>query len=68
MVFSGLMVSVVVLSQVYHPCILMVGPFLVRWFEQGLMTHTSSTGITKHFDEHRGKALGFTALAILPDS
>jgi MFS family permease len=26
------------------------------------MTHTSSTGIAKHFDEHRGRALGFTAL------
>jgi hypothetical protein len=26
------------------------------------MTHTSSTGIAKYFDAHRGKALGVTAL------
>jgi MFS family permease len=62
LVFSGLMVSVIVLSQAYHVAVLMVGLFLVRWFGQGLMTHTSSTGISKYFDEHRGKALGFTAL------
>ena len=62
LVFSGLMVSVVVLSQAYHTIILMLGLFMVRWFGQGLMTHTSSTGIAKHFDEHRGKALGVTAL------
>lgn len=62
LVFSGLMVSVVVLSQAYHTMLLLLGLFMVRWFGQGLMTHTSSTGIAKHFDEHRGKALGFTAL------
>lgn len=62
LVFSGLMVSVVVLSQAYHTIILILGLFMVRWFGQGLMTHTSSTGIAKHFDHNRGKALGFTAL------
>lgn len=61
-VFSGLMLSVVLLSQAYHVAILMLGLFLVRWFGQGLMTHTSSTGIAKHFNTNRGKALGFTAL------
>lgn len=61
-VFSGLMLSVILLSQAYHVAILMLGLFLVRWFGQGLMTHTSSTGIAKHFDTNRGKALGFTAL------
>lgn len=62
MVFSGLMVSVVVLSQARNVAVLTAGLFLVRWFGQGLMTHTSTTGIAKHFDEHRGKALGVTAL------
>ncbi len=62
LVFSGLMVSVGILSQAYHVVLLMVGLFMVRWFGQGLMTHTSSTGIAKHFDLNRGKALGFTAL------
>jgi MFS family permease len=61
-VFSGLMVSVVVLSQARNIAFLAVGLFLVRWFGQGLMTHTSTTGIAKHFDDHRGKALGVTAL------
>lgn len=62
MVFSGLMVSVVVLSQARHIGVLVAGLFLVRWFGQGLMTHTSTTGIAKHFYNHRGKALGVTAL------
>jgi MFS family permease len=61
-VFSGLIISVVILSQAYNIVILGLGLFLVRWFGQGLMTHTSTTGIAKHFDENRGKALGFTAL------
>lgn len=61
-VFSGMMLSVVVLSQAYNVVVLMLGLLLIRWFGQGMMTHTSSTGIAKHFDTHRGKALGFTAL------
>lgn len=61
-VFSGLMVSVVVLSQARNIAVLTAGLFLVRWFGQGLMTHTSTTGIAKYFDNHRGKALGVTAL------
>jgi len=63
-VFSGLMSSVVLLSQAYSVPVLIAGLFLVRWFGQGLMTHTSSTSIAKHFDIDRGKALGFTALGI----
>lgn len=62
LVFSGLLVSVIILSQARSFAVLVVGLFLVRWFGQGLMTHTSTTGIAKYFDEHRGKALGFTAL------
>jgi MFS family permease len=62
MVFTGLMVSMILLSQVNNVILLIVGLLLVRWFGQGLMTHTSSTGIAKFFDINRGKALGFTAL------
>lgn len=62
LVFSGLLVSVIILSQARSFAVLVAGLFLVRWFGQGLMTHTSTTGIAKYFDEHRGKALGFTAL------
>lgn len=61
-VFIGLLLSVCLLSQSYNLPILMVSLLLVRFFGQGLMTHTSSTGIAKHFDSNRGKALGFTAL------
>jgi len=35
---------------------------MVRWLGQGLMTHTSSTGIAKYFTLNRGKALSFSAL------
>jgi MFS family permease len=62
LVFLGLIGSVFLLSQAYHIIILFVGLFLVRWLGQGLMTHTSSTGIAKYFDQNLGKALGFTAL------
>lgn len=61
-VFSGLIVSVIVLTQAYNLVVLMFGLFLVRFFGQGLMTHTSSTGIAKYFTIQRGNALGFTAL------
>ncbi|MDT8417764.1 MAG: MFS transporter [Lutibacter sp.] len=61
-IFSGLMISVIILSQAYNLVVLMIGLFLVRLFGQGLMTHTSSTGIAKYFTDQRGKALGFTAL------
>ncbi|PKP12107.1 MAG: hypothetical protein CVU09_01020 [Bacteroidetes bacterium HGW-Bacteroidetes-4] len=61
-VFIGLIISIIILSQAYSLPILVTGLLLVRLFGQGLMTHTSSTGIAKHFDNNRGKALGFTAL------
>jgi MFS family permease len=61
-VFSGLMLSVLFLSQAKSIVVLVMGLLLVRWFGQGLMTHTSSTGIAKYFESNRGKALGFTAL------
>jgi MFS family permease len=62
LVFGGLAVAVVLLSQAYSVWLLMAGLLLVRCFGQGMMTHTASTGIAKLFDTHRGKALGITAL------
>ncbi len=61
-VFSGLLISVIILSRANSVGLLITGLLLVRWFGQGLMTHASSTGIAKHFEKDRGKALGFTAL------
>lgn len=62
LVFGGLAMAVALLSQAYSVWALMAGLLLVRWFGQGMMTHTASTGIAKLFDTHRGKALGITAL------
>lgn len=61
-IFIGLLASVIILSQAYHVVFLVIGLFLVRLFGQGLMTHTSATGIAKYFNKDRGKALGVTAL------
>ena len=61
-VFGGLAIAVIALSQAYQVWMLMVGLLLVRWFGQGMMTHTASTSIAKLFDENRGKALGISAL------
>ena len=61
-VFAGLFISLIILSQARSFVVLLIGLFLVRWFGQGMMTHTSATGIAKYFDETRGKALGFTSL------
>ena len=62
LIFAGLILSVSLLSAANSFLLLLTGLFLVRFFGQGLMTHTSSTGIAKLFDEERGKALAFTSL------
>ncbi len=61
-VFGGLTLSVLLLSQAKSLVLLTAGLFLVRWLGQGLMTHTSSTGIAKFFEGNRGKALSFSAM------
>lgn len=61
-VFTGLILSTILLSQANTLFVLMIGLLLVRFFGQGLMTHTAATGVAVYFDTNRGKALGFTAL------
>ncbi len=61
-VFSMLMGSALFLSKANTLVTLIMGLFLVRWLGQGLMTHTSETGMAKHFNKTRGKALGLTKL------
>lgn len=61
-VFVGLAFAVILLSQANSLAILALGLFMVRWMGQGMMTHTASTGIAKHFEINRGKALAFTSL------
>lgn len=62
LVFIGLALSVLFLSVANTVWLLGAALLLVRWLGQGMLTHTSSTGIAKYFDDNRGKALGFTAL------
>lgn len=62
LLIAGLILSVSFLSAANTFLLLLAGLFLVRFFGQGLMTHTSSTGIAKLFDKERGKALAFTSL------
>jgi len=61
-VFTGLFISVIILSQAASLAVMIIGLLLVRWFGQGMMTHTSSTGIARYFENDRGKALGITSL------
>ena len=61
-VFSGLVISVIVVSSANSLGILITGLLLVRWFGQGLMSHASTTSIAKYIKEDKGKALCFTAL------
>lgn len=62
LVFGGLILSVIVLAVANNLAMLVIGIGLVRWFGQGLMTHTSSTGIARHFQFNRGRALSVTGL------
>ncbi len=62
MVFSVLIFSVVFLSQVRGLVSLAIGLLLIRWVGQGLMSHTSSTGVAKYLEADRGKALSISAM------
>ena len=63
-VFAGLMASTVLLALAGNVVFLTAGLLLVRWLGQGMMTHTSQTGVAKYFERDRGKALGLTALGL----
>jgi len=40
---------------------LVLGFFLLRFFGQGLMTHTAQTAVARAFRQHRGKAFSLVA-------
>lgn len=61
-VLIGLLISVIVMATADVFFQLLSALFLLRLFGQGLMTHTSSTGIAKLFEANRGKALAITSL------
>ncbi|MCF8332090.1 MAG: MFS transporter [Bacteroidales bacterium] len=72
MVIAGLVVSLLLLSFSYHVIMVIVAFYGLRLFGQGLMTHTSVSGMARYFDADRGKAIGAASLghpageAILP--
>ncbi|MDG5816265.1 MFS transporter [Chitinispirillales bacterium ANBcel5] len=61
-VSCALVSAVAILSRVSTLYTFIPALFLVRWLGQGLMTHTSETGIARHFSFNRGKALSITTL------
>ncbi|MGM0554390.1 MAG: MFS transporter [Pseudomonadota bacterium] len=43
---------------------LVLGFFLLRFFGQGLMTHTAQTAVARAFDTHRGKAVSLVVAGL----
>ena len=67
--YSYLVVTFLFLSTLFFSFIesvqlLAIGIFLIRFSGQGLMSHTSSTAISRYFEKTRGKALGVTLLGL----
>lgn len=58
----GLAVACVVVASAQGPATLVVAIFLLRFFGQGLMSHTSSATMARYFDDNRGKALSVAGM------
>ena len=56
-VISLLFISSIFFSLISSVYLLIIGIFLMRFSGQGLMSHTSSTAISRYFEKSRGKAL-----------
>ncbi len=59
-----LFISSIFFSFVFNIYLLLVGIFLLRLSGQGLMSHTSTTSISRYFNLNRGKALSITWLGL----
>ena len=59
-----LFISTLFFSFINNIFILGVGIFLMRFSGQGLMSHTSSTAISRYFDRSRGKSLSISLLGL----
>ena len=55
-----LFLSALFFSFIHNIYLLTIGIFLMRFSGQGLMSHTSSTAISRYFEKSRGKALSAT--------
>jgi MFS family permease len=62
MVIGGLMLALLLLSFSYHVIFVVLGFYGLRLFGQGLMTHTSVSGMARYFGVDRGKAIGAASL------
>jgi MFS family permease len=62
MVIGGLMLALLLLSLSYHVIFVVLGFYGLRLFGQGLMTHTSVSGMARYFGVDRGKAIGAASL------
>ena len=58
----GLAVACVVMATTQGAAWLVVSIFLLRFFGQGLMSHTSSATTARYFDADRGKALSIAGM------
>ena len=63
-VISLLFVSSLIFSFINNIIILALGIFLMRFSGQGLMSHTSSTAISRYFEKKRGRALSISWLGL----
>ena len=59
-----LFLSTLFFSFINNIFLLGVGVFLMRFSGQGLMSHTSSTSISRYFDRTRGKSLSISLLGL----
>ncbi len=60
----GLTLAAIVMSLSYHPLVLLLGLFLIRFCGQGLMPHTAQTTMARYFNADRGKALSVSASGV----
>ena len=63
-VITLLFISSIFFSFINNVYLLVVGIFLMRFSGQGLMSHTSSTAISRYFEKSRGKALSTVWLGL----
>ena len=59
-----LFISSLLFSYIDSIAFLFIGIFLIRFSGQGLMSHTSSTAISRYFEKSRGKSLSISWLGL----
>lgn len=62
LVLTGLALACLLLSLAIHPFMVLAGFFALRFFGQGLMTHTSISTMARAFTRDRGKAISLATL------